>query len=343
MDFEWISLDPTCDQDLNMIHKLLLDNYIENSTSTFKSNYTIPFLRWALSPPGWRIDWTIGIKDSVTCELIAFINATPVNLNIDQITRKSAGINFLCVHKKFRCKRMAPLLIQEITHRLTMCKINNAMYTTGVKLPGSVSVCRYYHKTLNFKKLTDTGLFSGGNQITYQQNITTNQQIQLRPLESRDIQQSLKLLNDYLIRYDLHPVFTEEEFIHHFVPIQDVIMSFVIESTSGVITDFISFYNIPMTVCKAGVDLKVAYLYYYATTASDISSRLKILVNEAIITATRSSFDIFNCLMSMDNETFINHLNFEMGDGCLRYYLRGSSGCPISKNIPGNKIGMSIL
>lgn len=52
-------------------------------------------------------------------------------------------INFLCVHKKLRLKRMAPVLIKEITRRVNLEGIFQAVYTAGVVLPGIVSKCRF--------------------------------------------------------------------------------------------------------------------------------------------------------------------------------------------------------
>lgn len=57
-------------------------------------------------------------------------------------------INFLCVHKKLRSKRVAPVLIREITRRVNLEGIFQAVYTAGVVLPKPVSTCRYavqYH------------------------------------------------------------------------------------------------------------------------------------------------------------------------------------------------------
>ena len=53
-------------------------------------------------------------------------------------------INFLCVHKKLRSKRVAPVLIKEITRRVNREGIFQAVYTAGVLLPKPISVCRYY-------------------------------------------------------------------------------------------------------------------------------------------------------------------------------------------------------
>ena len=51
-------------------------------------------------------------------------------------------INFLCVHKKLRSKRLAPVLIKEVTRQCHLKGIFQAMYTAGVVLPTPVSTCR---------------------------------------------------------------------------------------------------------------------------------------------------------------------------------------------------------
>ena len=66
-----------------------------------------------------------------------------------------AEINFLCVHKKLRHKRLAPVLIKEITRRVNLRSIWQAVYTAGVVLPKPVAKCRYYHRTINPKKLVE--------------------------------------------------------------------------------------------------------------------------------------------------------------------------------------------
>jgi hypothetical protein len=72
-------------------------------------------------------------------------------------------INFLCVHKKLRLKRMAPVLIKEITRRVNLEGIFQAVYTAGVVLPGIVGKCRYvfcFAQQIknNFKQKIDTGI-----------------------------------------------------------------------------------------------------------------------------------------------------------------------------------------
>jgi glycylpeptide N-tetradecanoyltransferase len=75
-------------------------------------------------------------------------------------------INFLCVHKKLRSKRLAPVLIKEVTRRVNLRGIFQAAYTAGVVLPKPVSACRYFHRSLNPRKLLDIKFTHLGPRMT---------------------------------------------------------------------------------------------------------------------------------------------------------------------------------
>lgn len=75
-------------------------------------------------------------------------------------------VNFLCVHKKLRAKRLAPVLIKEITRRVHVTGNFQAVYTAGLKLPGQIASCRYFHRSLNPKKLVETGFSHVGRNNT---------------------------------------------------------------------------------------------------------------------------------------------------------------------------------
>ena len=57
-------------------------------------------------------------------------------------TQTMVEINFLCVHKALRSKRVTPVLIKEITRRVHCQGIFQAVYTAGVLLPKPVASCR---------------------------------------------------------------------------------------------------------------------------------------------------------------------------------------------------------
>ena len=92
---------------------------------------------------------------------------------------QTVEINFLCVHKKLRSKRLAPVLIKEVTRRINHTGVFQAVYTAGVVragdsshsrvstrpspsvplhiqpqvLPKPVAKCRYFHRSLDPKKV----------------------------------------------------------------------------------------------------------------------------------------------------------------------------------------------
>lgn len=68
-------------------------------------------------------------------------------------------INFLCVHKRLRSKRVAPVLIKEITRRVNLEGIFQAVYTAGVLLPKPISICRYDEAHPSFSFSLSTGIF----------------------------------------------------------------------------------------------------------------------------------------------------------------------------------------
>lgn len=108
-------------------------------------------------PPGFLVDWLVGVRISSTKRLAAFISAIPAEIRINNSIVKMVEINYLCVHKKLRSKRLAPVLIQEITRRVHLQDIWQATYTAGAVLPTPIARCRYWHRSLNPKKLIDIG------------------------------------------------------------------------------------------------------------------------------------------------------------------------------------------
>ena len=116
---------------------------------------------------------------------------------------------------------------------------------------------RYYHRSLNPKKLVETG-FSG---LRKNQTLQRMQKLyklpsetktsNLRKLEKKDIPALTTLLNNYLAQFAVSPVFTQEEAQHWFSPVDNVLFCYVVEDPkSGNLTDMISFYSLPSQVSQ---------------------------------------------------------------------------------------------
>jgi len=324
--FEWSETDIDNPDVLKEVYTLLNENYVEDDDNMFRFDYSVPFLKWALKPPGFRKDWHIGVRLKSNKKLVAFITAIPAHMNVNDTRIKLVEINFLCIHKKLRDKGLAPVLIQEITRRVNKQDIWQAVYTAGVVLPKPVAKCRYWHRNLNPKKLISVGFSALGPRMTMSRVIKLYQLPYetatkgFRQLEKKDIKQASALLSKHLSEFKFAATFNEEEFEHWFLPLDGVVDSYVVENPkSHKITDFCSFYTLPSSVLnnKQYNSLKAAYSFYNVATATPI----KQLVNDALIMAQKKDFDVFNCLDIMHNKEFLEELKFGIGDGNLQYYL----------------------
>jgi glycylpeptide N-tetradecanoyltransferase len=229
---------------------------VEDSESTFRFDYPVEFIRWALSVPGYNKEWHVGVRVSKTKKLYGFIAGTPVKLNINKHTVKSAEVNYLCVSKKLREKRLAPVLIKEVTRRINLSGVWQAVFTAGKVVPRPVATAIYYHRSVNPKKLIEAGfssLSSGETMASHvkRQKILKDIEINVeggyfREMLTKDIPQVYKLLKEYLKNFNLAPKYKQEEVAHMLLPKKDVIYTYVFESVdTKEVTDFVSFYRIP--------------------------------------------------------------------------------------------------
>jgi glycylpeptide N-tetradecanoyltransferase len=149
------------------------------------------------------------------------ITAIPADIRVHNVVTQMVEINFLCVHKKLRAHRLAPVLIKEVTRRVNALGRWQAVYTAGVVLPKPVGKCRYYHRSLNPKKLIEVRFSSLPAKMTLASlikklklaNKTANNFI---PMEREDIPTVLALLTENLSRYIFRIIITVQliHFMH---------------------------------------------------------------------------------------------------------------------------------
>jgi len=155
--FEWTEIKLDNDKEMEEVFELLKENYVEDTDSMFRFKYSIQFLRWALAPPGYYKDWIIGVRVIANKKLVGFISGIPTTVCVNEQKNVMCEINFLCVHKKLRTKRLAPVLIKEVTRRVNLKNIWQAVYTAGKYIPTPFGEALYYHRSLNVKKLVQIG------------------------------------------------------------------------------------------------------------------------------------------------------------------------------------------
>lgn len=323
--FVWDTLDISDAKVLKELYTLLNENYVEDDDNMFRFDYSPDFLLWALKPPGWKMSWHCGVRVESNKKLIGFISGIPVHIKVYDKTVLMAEINFLCVHKKLRSKRVAPVLIREITRRVHLEGIFQAVYTAGVVLPKPVACCRYWHRSLNPKKLIDVKFSHLSRNMTMQRTLKLYRLPEepknsgISPLTTEDMTSAFEKMAKYLKKFNLAPMFSEEEFKHWFTPREGIVDSFVVKNESGDVTDMISFYTLPSTVMHHPVhkQLKAAYSFYNVSEETSLVD----LMQDALILAKQRGFDVFNALDLMENKEFLEKLKFGIGDGNLQYYL----------------------
>ncbi|KAL4474725.1 hypothetical protein ABPG72_002318 [Tetrahymena utriculariae] len=343
--FEWCNLNLKNQDDLDQLYTLLVQNYVEDDDNMFRFDYSREFLRWALSPPGQYEDWLAGVRVTKTKKLVGFISGIPVHMVLQKKDNiKMTEINFLCVNKKLRSKRLAPVLIKEITRRVNIKNMWQAIYTAGVLIPKPISIAQYFHRSLNPKKLIEINFSSLGKNQTMARvqklyKLPEETTIQgLRPFTKKDAAVVTPMLNKYLEQFDLYHKFSVEDVKHYFAPVENVIYSYVVESEDKKITDFFSFYCLPSTIINhpKHTQLRAAYSYYHFSTATP----LKDLIYNALILAKKYDFDVFNALNLMENTQFLDELLFSPGDGNLHYYLYNWR---LSEQFKPSQLGMVLV
>ncbi|KAL0210438.1 hypothetical protein RCL1_004874 [Eukaryota sp. TZLM3-RCL] len=324
--FEWTVVDIHNEQQLQSLYELLSNHYVEDDDSCFRFNYSPQFLLWALTVPNYLSQWHLGVRKKDTGELLAFIAAIPQNLNVNSQIISMVSINFLCINSILRSKRLAPVLIKEITRRVNLEGIFQATYTAGINIPTPFSEAQYFHRPINIKKLVETDfLMLPADKVRIKHkiynSIPVSQGVSMRAMTSNDVDSVFEILTQYLAKFAVHPVFSREEVAHYFLPRPRVVSSFVIVDSQDHVTDFISYYHLPSSVLRAEKEensmLYAGYIYYYAQSKTPI----KDLINSMLTVAREEGIDVVNCLSIMDNQSFLSDCMFGPGDGNLHYYL----------------------
>lgn len=190
--------------------------------------------------PGWDRKYHVGVRAIQSRKLVAYISAIPARIRIRGKEILTSEVNFLCVHKKLRGKRLAPVLIKEITRISNLNGIWQGLHTGGIVLPRPVSTARYYHRSLNWEKLYECGFSplpantKPAAMIRKYALPSTTSTKGLRVMEERDLDQVLDLFERYTAKYDIAAVFTKEELYHWLLPKlesggEQVVWSYVVE------------------------------------------------------------------------------------------------------------------
>lgn len=78
--YAWCELDITSAAESKEVYELLNRNYVEDDDMMFRFDYSPAFLEWALTPPGSRKEFIVGIRVVKTGKLVGCITGVPVDM-----------------------------------------------------------------------------------------------------------------------------------------------------------------------------------------------------------------------------------------------------------------------
>ncbi|RVE59498.1 hypothetical protein OJAV_G00189130 [Oryzias javanicus] len=282
-------------------------------------------MKAVLQPPDCQSLWHCGVRVQTSKKLVGFVAAVPADVRVYETEKQMVHVRLLCVHKKLRQKRMAPVLIRELTRRVNLRGLYQAVYTADIVLPTPLSSCRLWHRPLNPRKLMEVNYPRLRQNMNLQRALKFNRLPEvtntdgLRPMTKENAPKILSLLQDHLCKFKISPVLSLQQLEHWMLPRENVIDTYVVEGEDGSLTDVVSFYSVTSRVLNHPVHtgLRAAHLLYVVSTATELTD----LMGDVLILAKSKGFDIFTAFDVMDNASFLEKLKFAVSDKSLHYYL----------------------
>lgn len=304
-NFEWSS------HSLETIHEFLKENYI--SDENFSLRYTMESLKWAIEVPGHQ---NICINDKHTQKLIGLISLTPFTMKLNDKEAKAVQVNFLCVHKDYRNKKLVGYLVTEAKRITESKKRNQSIATIHNSIPGSILKATYWHRLINVAKLSKCGFYQTNQPKTKMFEIRGRSYF--RKMTPKDVPKVTEILKEYFKKFKIAPIVNESWVKHWLLPRDNVIYSYVNDETD----DFVSFYSIPYDKVDKSDTINQAYLFYM--TGDNF--------NDAFLIAKNEGFDVFNTLdVTHDEDTLKKH-KFLQGSGYVNYHIFDwEQNCEINK------------
>lgn len=289
------------------LSEFLEKNYVEDVHERHVLGYSARFLKWMFGCNRDRPGYNLVLRWNG--DMVGFASAREHILVVRGVKERVVSINLLCVSRDLRGRRFAPVIIREITRRVNMNGIYQAIFTSGTDLFFNVSNAYYYHRPLNSTRLFSTG-FCGN----IQQKEVRRPRPGARLATEEDLFGIMRLFNEEARKHAFHEEMELEEISRCMQPVKDIVYTYVHES-DGKVAEFGSFFILDTIEKSSGERIRGAYLYYRT------SSRLLEIVSDLMYFAKSEGCDVFNCLNIMGNSMFLNDLGFERGTGLLKYYL----------------------
>ena len=318
--FEWsdLAVQTAESDDLSALHSLLRQHYVEDSALSARVDYSPASLLWALTSPNHSSRYHVAVRLSASKKLVGFICGTRQLVRIRSHVGVTLQISFLCVHSKLRRQRLAPVLIKEITRRISVHDtVKHAVYTASVLIHQPLSHCTYYHRPLNVPSLVQAGFIPHPALLSTPQPRTEVAKTaaykrfvkrhalpavgmgglpELAAMREEDVAAVHSLLTDYLAAFQLVPLYDQDEVRHWFLPRPGVVYSYVVYD-QGKLAAFVSFNAVPRLhhySSSTPIPIRTANASYHVCRSSTITKAA--VLKEVLSRAQGEGFDVYSAL-----------------------------------------------
>ena len=198
-------------------------------------------------------------------------------------------------------------MFKEIFRRSYLEKVFQNIFVSKLLIPKPFAECTYYYANVKDK--------------VKKYKLKKKSSDKFRLMEKKDVKDVYNLISNSQKQFKIYSIFSEEEIEHWFIPIKNVIYSFVKEDENNNITDFTSFY-----VVNALIDnMNEKWCYIYFNIATSMSSEK--LFENALVLAEQSGIDYYigNSINNYENilkkYKFNSNIEDEDSYGSLKYYF----------------------
>lgn len=293
--FKWDDLDLSDSTVLNEFTNFIRENYLEDKSGKFITNYTSEFLKWSLGTNYY----VIGVRTS-NGSLCATVAVSLKNVTVFDKTQLMGECTYLCVHQKLRGKNMSSVLIDEAVRVLCTKGTQVGVFTTERVVPSPLCKLTYFHRPLNYKKLNRLGFLD----IKDVSSDTCHTHFAIE----KDVPENCRLasVSDYEKIYELHKLMLTtfnisvdqslKEFIHYYFE-NDFMKTYVFTNDKDEVVDYFSFYNLNTYSKEHNEDVKTAVLHTYTTNTHDVDE----LFDYVLRVAYANKYDQLNVTDNMLN------------------------------------------
>lgn len=277
-----IKLNPLNRKEMESVTKLLNNNYI--SLNGIQFNYSSDYISWLLR----QTDPNFIIGLNYHGKLVGFITAFVQTVFIGKAAGQIPIIGLWCIHRTLR-------------------GLGLGKWLRGVLLNQAVQFnCKQWMVIQNINEISMQGHNSFTNHLILTLPLNSYRvkgEEYLQTIKPIHYASALETVIKYLSKYQIRPIWSEEEFILRFASRKNVVYTFVMEDLEGNVTEFISF-TVRLFKINNTELINVAQLDYYVHQRMSLTE----LITQGIMKLKRLGIDQVNIPQIMN----CNEIEFKM-------------------------------